>query len=169
VSIISTTQYAAAFVKQTSLSDGDWLLRCDELAEQQRILFLELVTFSRDGLPAQQSRCLIDFLSTLQFVSSAISNSASDPVDLPEFQVAIKRAMQYFYAPTTDDKAHFARMVQAWHDSTVSRSESVIWAACIETLRQPGILEHSLGKDIVVTLYAIADVFSRRVSGTSSD
>ena len=169
MSIISTTQYAAAFVKQTSLSDGDWLLRCDELAEQQRILFLELVTFSRDGLPAQQSRCLIDFLSTLQFVSSAISNSASDPVDLPEFQVAIKRAMQYFYAPTTDDKAHFARMVQAWHDSTVSRSESVIWAGCIETLRQPGILEHSLGKDIVVTLYAIADVFSRRVSGTSSD
>jgi len=169
VSIISPTQYAAAFVKQTSLSDVEWLQRCDELAIQQRVLFLELVTFSRDGLPAQQSRCVIDFLSTLQFVSSAISKSAADPVDLPEFQVAIKRAMQYFYALTTDDKAHFARMVQAWHDSTVSRSESVIWAGCIETLRQPGILEHPLGKDIVVTLYAIADVFSRRFAYISPD
>ena len=169
MSIISTTQYAAAFVKQTSLSDGDWLLRCDELAEQQRILFLELVTFSRDGLPDQQSRCLIDFLSTLQFVSSAISKSAADPVELPEFQAAIKRAIQYFYALTTDDKAHFARMVQTWHDSTVSRSEPVIWAGCIETLRQPGILEHPRGKDIVVTLYAIVDVFSRRFAYISPD
>ena len=166
---VSTTQFAKLLARQRALTDADWLLRCDELAEQQRILFLELVTFSRDGLPDQQSRCLVDFLSTLQFVSSAISNSASDPVKLPEFQAAIKRAMQYFHALTTDDKAHFARMVQTWHDSTVSRSEPVIWAGCIETLRQPGILEHSLGKDIVVTLYAIADVFSRRVSGTSSD
>ena len=166
---VSTTQFAKFLARQKALTDAEWLQRCDELAIQQRVLFLELVTFNRDGLPDRQSRSLIDFLSALQFLSRAISKSAADPVESPEFQAAIKRAMQYFHALTTDDKAHFARMVQAWHDSTVSRSEPVIWAGCIETLRQSGILEHPLGKDIVVTLYAIVDVFSRRFAYISPD
>jgi hypothetical protein len=162
VSIVSTTEYSRAFARQKSLSDTAWVSRCDELAQQQRGLFLELATFLRDGLPLEQSRCLIDYFSTLQFVSCEISPTASAPVMLPEFQAAIKRTLQFFHAIETDDRQHFDRMIQAWHESVVTRTEPVVWAGCIETLRQPGILNHPLTEGIIVTLYAIADVFSRR-------
>jgi hypothetical protein len=160
---VSIAEYAKAFAWQKSLTDAEWVQRCDELALQQRVLFLELLTFPRDGLAAQPSRCLIDYLSTLQFLSSAISPAASAPVLLPEFQAAVKRNLQFFHSLSTDDRAHFERMILAWHEGTVNRSEPTIWAGCIETLRQPGLLAHPLVKAIVVTLCAIADVFSRRL------
>ena len=162
MSIVSTTEYARAFARQKSLTDTDWVARCDELAQQQRVLFLELSTFLRDGLPLAQSRCLIDYLSTLQFVSCELCPLASAPVMLPEFQAAIKRSLQFFHAINTDDRPHLNRMVQAWHESVVTRTEPVVWAGCIETLRRPGLLNNPLTEGIVVTLYAIADVFSRR-------
>jgi hypothetical protein len=162
VSIVSTTEYARAFARQKSLSDTDWVARCDELAQQQRVLFLEMTTFLRDGLPLEQSRCLIDYLSTLQFLGCELGTSASAPVMLPEFQAAIKRSLQFFHAIKTDDRPHFDRMAQAWHESVVTRTKPLVWAGCIETLRQPGLLNHPLTEGIVVTIYAIADVFSRR-------
>lgn len=81
---------------------------------------------------------------------------------LPEFQAAIKRSLQFFHAIETDDRPHFDRMIKAWHDNVVTRTEPVVWAGCIETLRQSGLLNHTLTEGIVVTLYSIADVFSRR-------
>jgi hypothetical protein len=166
--LVSPIQYATVLACHKALSDEAWLRRIDELAVQQRVLFLELLSFARDGLPAQQVRCLIDYLATLQFVSAMISKSASAPVLLPEFQAAVKRAMLFFHALETDDWAHFDRMVMAFHESTISQTEPVIWAGCIETLHLPGIFDHALAKDIVVTLYAIADVFSRRLRLASS-
>lgn len=165
---VSMAQYANALARQKALTDAEWLRRCDELAIEQRVLFLELTTFPRDGLSADLSRCLIDYLSVLQFIGAGISKSASAPVLLPEFQAAIKRTLLFFHALSTDDRAHFERMVLAWHDSTVSRSEPTVWAGCMEMLREPGILAHPLVKDIVVTMYAIADVFSRRLQPTSA-
>ena len=162
MSIVSTTVYARFFARQKSLSDTDWVSRCDELAQQQRVIFLELTTFLRDGVPLEQSRCMIDYLSTLQFLSCELCPSASAPVMLPEFQAAIKRSLQLFHAIETDDRPHFDRMVQAWHENVVTRTEPVVWAGCIDTLRQPGLLSHPLTEEIVVTLYAIADIFSRR-------
>jgi hypothetical protein len=160
---VSPLEYAQALARQKALSDEAWLWRCDELAVEQRVLFLELLIFARDGLPAQQLKSLINYLSVLQSISAAISKSASAPVLLPEFQAAVKRAMLFFHAIKTDDRAHFDRMVKAFHDSTITQTEPIIWAGCIETLREPGILTHPLLNDIVVTLYAIADVFSRRL------
>ena len=40
-----------------------------------------------------------------------------------------------------------------------------IWTGCIATLQEPAILTHPLAEGIVVTLYAIADVYSRRLEG----
>ena len=165
---ISSTQFAKVLARQKALADAEWLQRCDELAIQQRVLFLELVTFSRDGLPDQQSRCLIDFLSALQYVSSEVFKSAADPVLPPQFQSAIKRAMLFFKSITTDDNAHFGRLVEAWHQGTANRCEPVIWAGCIATLQEPGILTHRLGEGIVITLYAIADIYSRRLESAKN-
>ncbi|MCF7673701.1 MAG: hypothetical protein K9N23_01325 [Akkermansiaceae bacterium] len=45
------------------------------------------------------------------------------------------------------------------------QSEPVIWAACIQTLQSQGILAALLAVDMGITLYAVADVFSRRFAG----
>ncbi len=71
--------------------------------------------------------------------------------------------MRFFHAATTDDPAHFARMLRAWHEGVAQRNEPA-WAVCIETLQQHGIMASPLAEGIVVTLYAIADVFSRRLA-----
>ncbi len=159
----SVSQFARAQTRQQALTDQEWLRRCDELALQQRVLFLELLTFGRDGATPAQTRCLIDYLSSLHLVAVAVSASASAPVELPEFQAAIKRAGYFFHASTTSDRRHFDRMMRAWFDAVVERNDPVVWACGIETLRQHGIMSSPLMADMVVTIYAIADVFSRRL------
>ena len=53
-------------------------------------------------------------------------------------------------------------MIRAWYEAVGLRNKPV-WAVCVETLQQHGIMASPLAKGMVVTLYAIADVFSRRL------
>ena len=164
VNTISTKHYAQAFVRQKRLTDAAWLQRCDELAIEQRVLFMELLTFGRDGLNASATRALIDYLSVLQAIADTVAKHASVPVEMPEFQAAILRTGQFFHAADTDDRDHSARITKAWFKVVVDRREPVVWNGCIETLQQHGILTSPLIKDAVVTLWAIADIYSRRFS-----
>ena len=134
---ITPSQFTQALSKQNSLTDAQWLKRCDELAVQQPVLFTELQTFSRDGVPENIFRRLIDYLSVLQFVTKEVSESASAPISLPEFQAATKRTVEFFYAITTDDPAHFGRMMKAWFQSVMEKSDPLVWAGCVEVLRIP--------------------------------
>ena len=160
---ISRNEYVEASSKQKSLTDAQWLKRCDELALQQPVMFYELLTFPRDGVPADISRSLIDYLSTLQVISRAISEPASALVSMPEFQAAIKRTIQFFHALSTDDRQHMERMMKAWHEGAVGGGEPVIWAGCIEILRTPEIMAQPLFKEMVATLCGIADVYASRL------
>jgi hypothetical protein len=162
MSLLSTTQFAQALSRQKSFSDAQWLKRCDELAEQQPAMFYELLTFPRDGVPADISKSLIDYLSALQFACLTVSQSVSPPISLPEFQAAIKRTMHFFHALSTEDHAHFERMMKAWREGMVG-GEPVVWAGCVETLRHPGILAHPLFKEMVVTVCGIADAYACRL------
>jgi hypothetical protein len=163
MSRISPTQFAQASRKQLAMAGAEWLKRCDELAEQQPLLFPELVCFIRDGVPQKIGKSFIDYLSVLQFVASTISSSISTPVLLPEYQVSVKRTMQLFHAVTTDDRPHFERMIKAWLDGVVGESEPVIWAGCIETLNKSEVFAQPLLKEIVVTMTSIADVYAKRL------
>lgn len=145
------------------MSDAEWLERCDELAAQQPVMFYELLTFPRDGVPVEISRSLIDYLSVLQWVTSAASPSVAAPVSLPEFQAAIKRTMQFFHALSTDDHAHFERMIKAWCGGMDGRGGDVVWTGCIAVLRAPELTAHPLFKPMVVTLCGIADVYANRL------
>lgn len=163
MSTVSPANFAQAQARQQALTDAEWLLRCDELAQSQPVLFMELLTFGRDGAAPAQTRALVDYLSTMQFVAAGVSVSASAPVGMEEFRAAIQRTGHLFHAINTDDRRHFERMIRAWHEGMVQRSEPVVWAGCVATLKQHGILSAPLMKDMVVTLCAIADVFSRRL------
>jgi hypothetical protein len=163
MSRVSPARFARARARQEALTDSEWLLRCDELAQQQHVLLMELLTFGRDGASASQVRSLIDYLSSLQFLAADEAGPASAPVGLPELRRAVERAVCFFHAATTDDRPHFDRIIRAWNEGVALRSEPVVWAGCIETLKQHEILSSPLAREMVVTLYAIADVYSRRL------
>jgi hypothetical protein len=168
MSTITPAMIAKAIVRQKRLTESEWQLRCDGLFEQQRVMFLELVTFARDGATMDQYRAIIDFLSELQFLSAEVSESAAAPVRMPEFQAAVKRAVLYFKTLQTDDREDIERMVAAWNEGVVQKGEPVIWALCVETLRQHGIPSSPLGSEMGTTLYAVADVFSRRLANPAT-
>jgi hypothetical protein len=160
---ISPSKYAEALSRQKSFTDAEWLQRCDELATQQPVLFFELTTFFRDGVREDIARRLIDYLSVLQFASKAISESVSAPIALPEFQAATERTMKFFYAITTDDPAHFSRMMEAWFNGVMEKSDPVVWAGCIETLKSPEVKDQPLFKKMVCKLASIADAYAFRL------
>ncbi len=167
MSVVSPAQFGQALSKQKSLTDPQWLERCDELAQQQPTLFFELLTFPRDGVPADIFRNMIDYLSALQLVSSTVSESAASPVPMPEFQAAIKRTIQFFHALSTDDRPHFDRMMKAWIAGMVRESDPVVWAGCIDILRCKEVMAHPLFNAMVVTLCGVADVYARRLHQAS--
>jgi len=160
---ISPSQYTQALIRQKSFRDAQWLKRCDELAAQQPVLFSELLTFSRDGVSEDIGRRLIDYLSVLQFATKAISESISAPISLPEFQAASERTGKFFYAITTDDPAHFGRMLEAWFKGVMEKSDPLVWAGCVEVLRSSGMKEQPLFKEMVITLVSIADAYASRL------
>jgi hypothetical protein len=160
---IFPSQYAQALSKQNLFTDAQWLKRCDELAVEQPVLFPELVCFMRDGVPENIGRWLIDYLSVLQFASKSISESIAAPISLPEFQAASERTGKFFYAITTDDPAHFDRMLAAWFKGVTENSDPVVWAGCVETLHRSGMKEQPLFKEMVCTLVSIADAYASRL------
>lgn len=160
---ITPSQFAQALSRQQSFTVAEWLKRCDELAAEQPVLFFELRTFLRDGVPENTGRRLIDYLSVLQFASNAISESISAPISLPEFQAATKRTQSFLYAISTDDPAHFSRMAEAWFKGVMEKSDPMVWFGCVETLRVPEVKEHPLFKEIALALASIADAYACRL------
>ena len=150
-------------IRQKSFTDAQWLKRCDELAAQQPVLFFELLTFSRDGVPENIFRRLIDYLSVLQFAAKAVSESIAALISLPEFQAATERTGNFFYAITTDDPAHFVRMMEAWFAGVMEKSDPLVWAGCVEVLRSSGMKEQPLFKEMVVALVSVADAYASRL------
>ena len=75
---------AAAINRQALLSTSEALYaRCDELAALQQIMFMDLVSFARDGATDDQITELIGFLSVMQYLAEATSKDAAAPVKMP--------------------------------------------------------------------------------------
>jgi len=110
------------------------------LAQQQPTIFSSLLTFPSDGASADAARKLIDYLSALQFASQEVSAAVSAPVQMPEFRAAVLKSMQFFYAISTDDRAHFDGMMKAWYEGLVDGGEPMVWAGCVEILQDSEII-----------------------------
>ena len=159
---VSPKRLADALSKQESLSPQGWLDRCDELAVEQRVMFLELVTFARDGVTEEQLRELIGFLSVLQYLAKDLSQEVAAPVEMPEFSSAVERVVLWFKAYQEDWEKGVDTMIEDWLDEMDRTGEPVIWSLCTNTLQQHGILQAPLASGMMITLYAIADVFAKR-------
>lgn len=158
---VTPEQMAAAIDMQNLLSTNEALYaRCDELAQTQQFMFMELASFARDGATDPQITELIGFLSVLQYLAESISKDAARPVKQPEFGAAVKRALLWF---KTFDSQGKDEMIKAWVQAMEQQGEPVIWAWLVNILRENDMLTCDLAEGMVVTLYAVADVFSRRL------
>lgn len=158
---VTPEKMAAAIDMQNLLTTNDALYaRCDELAQTQQFMFMELASFARDGATDSQITELIGFLSVLQYLAESISKDAARPVKQPEFSVSVKRALLWF---KTFDSQGKDEMMKAWVQAMEQQGEPVIWAWLVNILRENDMLTCDLAEEIVVTLYAVADVISRRL------
>ena len=158
---VTPEKMAAAIDMQNLLTTNDALYaRCDELAKTQQFMFMELASFARDGATDSQITELIGFLSVLQYLAESISKDAARPVKQPEFSESVKRALLWF---KTFDSQGKDDMMKAWVQAMEQQGEPVIWAWLVNILRENDMLTCDLAEGIVVTLYAVADVISRRL------
>lgn len=165
--VLQPEQYREALQWAQSLSDQAFLDRCDELFAEQQVPLLDLLTFARDGAEEHEWKALIHYLSILQRLTKQHYPTAAAPIGKEEFSSAVKRAYAYFTAIESDSPAHFQRMVEAWLQTTVRQGEEVVWAGCLMTLRENRILESAFYEGMVVTIYAVADCYSRRLLACS--
>ena len=162
---VTPNQMAAAINQQTMLPTSEALYaRCDELAVSQHVMFMELVSFASDGATDDQITELIGFLSVMQYLAEGISKEAARPVGMPEFSGAVERAVLWFKTLDSDDLSDQNRMIAAWLESMERQNEMVIWAWLTNILKKHDILTCSLAEGMVVTLYAVADVYGRRLA-----
>jgi hypothetical protein len=159
--------YAKAETWSNSLTDEQWLARVDELAIEQRFVFLELLSFARDGVAHDQAIGLLSFLSLLQHLAKQVSQTCAKPIEEAEFSTGMKRAYQFFHATSSEDEAHEARLHRIWFDSVKTSGEPFLWAGCWLLVKQTNILASSLAEGMVVTLFALVDCYSRRFSKVS--
>jgi len=162
---VTPDQMVAAIRSHMNLSTSDALYaRCDELAVLQKVMFMDLASFARDGATDDQITELIGFLSVMQYLAEGISKEVARPVRMKEFREGIKRATLWFKTLDTDDEGDRKRMILTWLDAMERQSEPVIWAWVVNLLKLHDILTCSLATGMVVTIYAVADVFSRRIA-----
>jgi hypothetical protein len=160
---VTPDQMAAAISSQMKLATSEALYaRCDELAVLQKVMFMELVSFARDGATDDQITELIGFLSVMQYLAEDISKGVARPVKMPEFRDSVKRAIFWFKTFDSDDPANQKQMIGSWLESMEQQGEPVIWAWVTNMFKKHGILTCSLAEGMVITIWAVADVFSRR-------
>lgn len=163
---ITPEQMAQAIIRQESLAGTQaWIDRCDVLFARQPVVFPELVSFHRDGVTAEQLCALVGFLSTLQFLADDVMPTAAKPVEHPEFAAAVERAVVWFSTLDKCGGADFERKMSGWFNGLARDGAPVVWAQCLHVIRSHGILQAELAQDMVITLHAVADVFSSRLGG----
>ena len=162
---LTPNQLEAAINRHMELATSEALhARCDELAKLQRVMFMELVSFARDGATDEQITEIIGFLSIMQYLAEDYSQEMAKPVKMSEFRESAKRAMFWFKTIDTEDPDDMEQMLKNWLYGMEHHSEPVIWAWVVNLLKNHNILTCPLNTAIVVTIYAVADVFSRRIA-----
>ncbi len=164
VPLITLQQYAKAESWQNSLTDKQWLARCDELAVEQRFAFLELLSFSRDGATHEQTVGLLSFLSVLQHLAHAVAPDGARPIEEVELAAGVKRGWHFFQATSSDDPAYEARLHQIWFESVQASGEPFLWAGCWIMIGQTKLVDSPLAQGMVLTLFGLVDCYSRRFS-----
>lgn len=148
---------------QESMSLENWLAHGDVLFAKQRVMFLEIVSFGRDGVEESQLRGMVDFLAVLQRAAESVSAEVAAPVEMPEFSAAVERAVLWFKTLESDSRKEMAPMVDAWFKGIQQRGEPTIWALLMNLIQEKRIIDAPLASGMVITLHAVADVYSTRI------
>lgn len=161
--VLTTKQFSDAIRWANSLSDQGFIARCDELFVEQRLPFLEMLSFAQEGAAEHEFKAMINYLSILQKLAKDHFPAAAVPIEQDEFAEAVKRSCDFFYSIESDDLSHHKRLVEAWIGTTMQHGEEVVWTGCIMTIQEGNIMASPFYSGMVPTIYAVADCYSRRL------
>jgi hypothetical protein len=154
---------AGALARQHALAEVEWMRRADALAEQQRVLFMELLSFSRDGASAEQIKGFVDFLSVLQAVAAETSGKAAAPVTVEELRDGVHRAYSIFCDQIGRGGAFERGQGMRQWGAGLDSETAPVWMLCIDTIESCEVFKSSLAEQMAVTLFAIAYAFGNRL------
>lgn len=161
---ITIQQYDKAEIWQNSLTEKQWLARCDELAVEQRFAFLELLSFFRDGATHEQTVGLLSFLSVLQYLAHEVSPDCARPIEEAGLAAGVKRGWQFFQATSSDDTVYEARLHRMWFESVQASGEPFLWAGCWTLMQRIKVVDSPLSQGMVLTLFGLVDCYSHHFS-----
>jgi hypothetical protein len=98
---------------------------------------------------------------------AATSINIGTPVSPDEFRESVNRAYEWFTARQKDGAEEIASRIAGWVGDVALDDEPGIWVACLELIKDHRLLEADLVVSLVITMHAIADVFSRRIESLS--
>lgn len=161
--LITPDQFSIAEARLKSLSHGQWMKLSDELFVEQRLIFLELLSFGRDGATNDQTMGMIGFLSVVQSLAKEVSPDCAKPIEEAEFTEGVKRAYLFFQATGSEDPDEENRLHRLWFESVQTSGEPILWVGCWQLMQQTQMIDSPLAQGMAVTLFALVDCYSLRL------
>jgi len=136
-----------------------------EVANQQPLIFAEIANLAHDGAGGHELAGVVGYLTIMQRAATSIN--IGTPVSPDEFRESVNRAYEWFTARQKDGAEEIASRIAGWVGDVALDDEPGIWVACLELIKDHRLLEADLVVSLVITMHAIADVFSRRIESLS--
>ena len=140
---------------------ADVLATTREVANQQPRIFAEIANLARDGAEGHELAGVVSFLAIMQRAATSIR--IGSPVSPDEYRESVNRAYDWFTTLQKDGAEEIPARVARWVDDVALEGEPGIWVAYLELIRAHRIFEADLVASLIITMHAIADVFSRRI------
>jgi hypothetical protein len=94
---------------------------------------------------------------------AAISLRIGSQVSPDEYRESVNRACDWFTSLQKGGAEGMASRIAGWVADVALDGEPSIWVACLELIKTHRLLESDLVAPLIITMHAIADVFSRRI------
>jgi len=152
---------ASELKSHRQFSPEDLLAMTREVASQQPLIFSEIANLAPDGAEDHELAGVVRYLNLMQRAAASIR--IGSPVTPDEYRESVNRAYDWFTTLRKDGAEGIAAKITGWVCDVAIDREPGIWVACLELIKAHRLLEADLVASLIITMHAIADVFSRRI------
>ena len=132
-----------------------------EVEPKQPLIFAEIASLARDGASDHELAGVVGYLTLMQRAAASINVGTTVSPD--EYRESVNRAYDWFTTLQNDGAEGMASRIAGWVADVALDGEPGIWVACLELIKTHRLLEADLVGPLIITMHAIADVFSRRI------
>ena len=139
----------------------DLLAMTREVASQQPTIFSEIANLAPDGAEDHELAGVVRYLTLMQRAAASIR--IGSPVSPDEYRESVNRAYDWFTTLRNNGAEGIAAKITGWVCDVAIDREPGVWVPCLELIKAHRLLEAGLVASLIITMHAIADVFSRRI------